>query len=80
MSKKSIELSQGLRTGLRLQSKVIQGSFFENFWTVTDLAGHLKVSPATIYDWVHQRVIPYQKIRGRLLRFRPSEIEQWLSE
>lgn len=57
-----------------------QGSFFENFWTVTDLAEHLKVSPATIYDWVHQRVIPYQKIRGRLLRFRPSEIEKWLSQ
>jgi excisionase family DNA binding protein len=53
--------------------------FFEIFWTVTDLAEHLKVSPKTIYDWVHRRVIPFHKLRGRLVRFRPSEIEKWLS-
>ena len=57
-----------------------QKQFFENFWTVTDLVEHLKVSPKTVYDWVHRRVIPFHKIRGRLLRFRPSEIEKWLSD
>jgi excisionase family DNA binding protein len=55
-------------------------AFFENLWTVTDLAAHLQVSPKTVYDWVHHRVIPFTKIRGRLLRFRPSEIERWLSQ
>jgi len=52
---------------------------FEKFWTVEELSEHLKVSVKTIYDWVHKRTIPYQKI-NRLLRFRPSEIEKWLSK
>lgn len=50
----------------------------ENLMTVTDLAEHLQVSEKTIYDWVHKREIPFKKA-GRLLRFRPSEIEKWLS-
>ncbi len=53
--------------------------FFENFWTVTETAHFLKVSPKTIYDWVHKREIPFHKIK-RLLRFKPSEIEKWLAE
>lgn len=53
-------------------------SLFEKLWTVTDLAENLQVSDKTIYDWVHKREIPFQKV-GRLLRFRPSEITKWLS-
>jgi len=63
-----------------IEHKVPHTSFFEKFWTVTDLAEYLRVSPKTIYDWVHQRVIPFHKVRGTLLRFKPSEIERWLSE
>ncbi len=51
----------------------------EKLWTVEDLAGYLKVSVKTIYDWVHKRSIPFIKVK-RLLRFRPSEIEKWLSK
>lgn len=53
------------------------GMIFENLWTVTETAGHLKVSPKTIYDWVHKRQIPFVKV-NRLVRFRLSEIEKWL--
>jgi len=52
---------------------------FEKLWTVTDLAKHLSVSPMTIYDWVHQKRVPHFKV-GSLLRFRPREIEMWLSQ
>ena len=51
---------------------------FEKLWTVEELSEYLKVSVKTIYDWVHKKTIPFQKI-NRLLRFRPSEIEKWLS-
>jgi len=51
---------------------------FEKLWTVEELSEFLQVSDKTIYDWVHKKSIPYQKI-NRLLRFRPSEIEKWLS-
>jgi excisionase family DNA binding protein len=63
-----------------IEHKPPQSSFFEKYWKVTDLADHLKVSPYTIYDWVHRRVIPFHKLRGSLLRFKPSEIEKWLSQ
>jgi len=51
---------------------------FDNLWTVTDLAQFLRVSDKTIYDWVHKRVIPFHKA-NRLVRFKPAEIERWLS-
>lgn len=51
---------------------------FEKLWTVTDLAEHLQASKKTIYEWVHLKKIPFLKV-GSLLRFRPSEIEKWLS-
>jgi excisionase family DNA binding protein len=51
---------------------------FENLWTVKDLAEYLRVEKKTIYDWVHKREIPFQKV-NRLVRFRPKEVEAWLS-
>ncbi len=50
----------------------------EPLLTVEDLCGWLKVKPATVYDWVYRKKIPYIRV-GRLLRFRPSEINQWLT-
>lgn len=52
---------------------------FEKLWTVEELSEFLNVRIKTIYDWVHKRSIPYQKI-NRSVRFRPSEIEKWLSQ
>jgi excisionase family DNA binding protein len=40
------------------------------FLTVTEAAVFLRVRPATIYDWVHRRLIPYRKHGGRLVFFR----------
>lgn len=60
-------------------TRVSNPMFFENFWTVEDLAEHLKVSEKTVYDWVHKREVPFVKVR-RLLRFKPSEIDRWLSK
>lgn len=53
--------------------------FFEKLWTVEELSEYLNVRVKTIYDWVHRRSIPYQKV-NRALRFRPSAIEAWLSQ
>ena len=71
----SLEKKQ-IRTMMRRPSQ--NERFFENFWTVTDLAEYLSVREKTVYDWVHKREIPFQKV-NRLLRFRPSDIEKWLS-
>ena len=45
---------------------------------IPELAQMLSVSQDFIRSQVHQRRIPYYKV-GKLIRFDPSEITQWLS-
>jgi len=49
----------------------------EQFLTVTELGELLKVKPSTIYHWTSAGFIPHIKV-GRFIRFRASEVEQWL--
>ena len=46
---------------------------------INQLAEMLNVKKKTIYDWVHKDLIPYVKL-GRLLRFDPNDIEQWIKK
>jgi len=46
--------------------------------SIPEVAEYLGVKISTIYDWVHCRQIPYHKI-GRLVRFRPSDIDAWIA-
>ena len=48
----------------------------ESFLTPTEAAELLSVRPATIYAWVHRRLIPFRK-HGRLLRFDREALLQW---
>jgi len=45
--------------------------------TAREIADQLGFSAATIVDWAEQDRIPHFKI-GRCLRFRQSEVEEWL--
>lgn len=47
------------------------------FLTTEEVAHYLGIKVSTIYAWVHTRQIPYYKV-GRLVKFRISEIEDWL--
>jgi excisionase family DNA binding protein len=51
----------------------------EEFFSVKDLSYYLNVKAKTIYSWVSKRVIPFYRLQG-ILRFKKSEIEQWLKE
>lgn len=46
--------------------------------TIKELAEQLRIKPGTLYAWASQRKIPCVRIHG-LIRFRPEEIEGWLS-
>jgi len=46
---------------------------------VSQLSAMLNVKKKTIYDWVHKGKIPYLKLGG-LLRFDPTDIDQWLKK
>ena len=51
----------------------------DEFLTTEELATLLKIPKLTVYKWVSQRKIPYVKV-GKHLRFKRSEIEEWLKE
>lgn len=46
-------------------------------WTVHELAAFLRTSPGSVYKRVERRQVPHVQL-GRLLRFRPDEIRDWL--
>jgi excisionase family DNA binding protein len=65
-----------------LQKKNEQpGAPVDGWMNIDELKSYLPDKPAksTIYGWVNQRLIPYHK-GGKKLRFRKSEIDNWLSE
>lgn len=48
--------------------------------TIEDITAILKVSPKTIYNWTYRDLIPCLKLGRGLLRFRQSEILNWLNQ
>jgi excisionase family DNA binding protein len=51
----------------------------KQYLTPKELAGMLRVDITTVYGWTSDRVIPYIKI-GRLVRFDPVKITNWLKQ
>ena len=46
------------------------------FLTLREVAVYLKVKPRTVYAWVSDKRIPFQR-KGGLLRFRLDQIIEW---
>jgi excisionase family DNA binding protein len=51
----------------------------EPLLTIDELSRLLKIKKSTIYHWTSAGFVPHIKV-GRFVRFRVSEIEQWLRE
>jgi excisionase family DNA binding protein len=49
-------------------------------WSVDDLAAYLGVPVATIYKWRTTGDAPPGYRIGRHLRFKPADVDQWLTE
>lgn len=60
------------------QRLLVDAREYMNLWTYGDLASFLKVSEQKLRMDVMKRKIPFKKI-GRLVRFDPIEIIQWLN-
>jgi excisionase family DNA binding protein len=46
--------------------------------TLDETSRFLKIKPKTLYTWAYRGQIPVQKVGGAL-RFRESELTQWLA-
>ena len=50
----------------------------EEGWVgVAEVTAHLRVAKDSIYRWVNTKDFPAHKV-GRLLRFRLSEVDEWV--
>jgi excisionase family DNA binding protein len=49
----------------------------ETYMTIEEVAAYLKLAPQTIRKFILNKSIPYRKIQ-KSVRFRLSEIEQWI--
>ena len=50
----------------------------EEGWVgIADVAAHLSVAKDSIYRWVDPKGFPAHRV-GRLLRFRLSEVDEWV--
>ena len=49
----------------------------EGWVNIGEVAAHLSVGKDTIYRWIDTRGFPARKV-GRLLRFRFSEVDEWV--
>ncbi|MGM9746217.1 MAG: helix-turn-helix domain-containing protein [Paludibacteraceae bacterium] len=69
------------KIALMLEQGQQQNTETQNVWfDLQDLQDYLPEHPAaaTIYGWVSQRTIPYNK-NGKRLRFNKVEIDKWLN-
>ena len=51
----------------------------KRFLGIKELSEYLGLPVSTLYQWTHQRKIPYLKM-GRLVKFDLEEIEIWLKK
>ncbi len=49
----------------------------ERLMTAKQVSELIEVRPSTIYQWVHEGLIPYVKL-GKCVRFRKSELFRWI--
>ena len=49
----------------------------ERWVGVEDVAAHLGVAKDSVYRWVESKGLPARRV-GRLLRFRLSEVDDWV--
>lgn len=48
--------------------------------SVKEVAEYLGLKPATIYQYVAERRIPYHKVPGsQLVKFKASEVDEWMA-
>ncbi|HXH74061.1 MAG TPA: helix-turn-helix domain-containing protein [Bacteriovoracaceae bacterium] len=49
----------------------------EKWLSVEEIADHLGISKETVYRWLEKGKIPAHRV-GKLWKFRPSEIDEWV--
>ena len=65
-------------TTLRGTAEEAVPSRFEALWTIDETAKYLMLSKQTLYGWRCRRYGPPSYRLGNQLRYRPSEVQDWV--
>jgi excisionase family DNA binding protein len=49
----------------------------EPWFSVEEVAAHLRVSKETVYRWLEKGKIPAHRV-GKQWRFKPTEVDEWV--
>jgi excisionase family DNA binding protein len=52
----------------------------EELLDINEVAALVGLSAGTLYHWVSEKRIPFVRFSNRCIRFRLSDIQQWISE
>jgi len=50
----------------------------ERWVSVPEIAAHMGISKETVYRWIDKRKIPAHRV-GKLWKFKPSEVDVWIT-
>lgn len=51
----------------------------DNYINIDEAAEYLGVKPATIRSWIKNKAMPSHRVGGKLLKFKKSEIDEWVN-
>jgi excisionase family DNA binding protein len=57
-----------------------EGGAMDKLLSVSELAKILGIAPGTLYHWLSQKRLPCVRFSSRCVRFRKSDVENWLEE
>lgn len=49
----------------------------ESWFSVEEIAQHLRISKETVYRWLEKEKIPAHRV-SKQWRFKPSEVDKWV--
>ena len=58
--------------------KQTQSEIESPFLSVTDAANYLRLKPATIYSYLHKKVLRHYKLRGRKIYFLKKDLDDFI--
>lgn len=51
----------------------------DNYINIDEAATYLGVKPSTIRSWIKTKGMPSHRVGGKLLKFKKSEIDEWVN-
>lgn len=52
--------------------------YMDNYISIEEAADYLGVKTSTVRSWIKNKGMPHYRVGGKLLKFKRSEIDEWI--